>query len=168
MEEYVFLKRKPRVFLIGNPKELGFKEEKVEHSRYSKLVDDYGVDWYHAVRLSIDTIICNENIPYGLRLEWYEDTLYVLESPKDGVSFKKQGYQEFWKRSKKALKSDGELFEFHVYSPPITKYAIPKAGTKERLLFSMFVRVYLKLLDEREKEKEEIKKHLDAIKNILG
>ena len=166
MEEYVFLKRKPRVFLIGNPEELGFREKESEFVGYTRLVDDYGVTWVYATIVAEEIINQNAGVPYGLFVEWFDGNLYALESAKSRVRFDEQGYQEFWKLVLKA-KEENNPEELFKYSPPITEYAIPKTGTRERILFSMFVRVYSGLVEEREKKKKEVRKHLDAIKNIL-
>ena len=149
---YVFLKRKPRIFLVGNPTMLGFSEAQR---------DKYGVSWFEAVIAVSNMIFANEDIPEGLEPHWFNNTLYFIESPYKGVLFSVQGYEEFNELLTKAKKT-GNPSKLFKYSPPIKKYAIPPDGEK-REMFSIYIKA---LSDVTKYYQEKLSKITQGIDNL--
>ena len=139
-EEYVFLNRKPRLFLVGNPEKLGYDEE--DDGTITK--DSSGIDWYSATNTIASMIFAECDIPNGLRAVWFNKAMYYVETAQPFEGYDKQGYEEFYKlirevedtRTKESIKA---LFE---YIEPIKVYEIPKERTDERVWFNRAVKVW--------------------------
>jgi len=163
-----FLKRKPRIFLVGDPEKLGFKEVRNSIGDLKDSVDSEGIAWWSAITTVSKIIFSSENIPYGLYLKWIGDTLYYCERPKMNVPFKEQGfYAEFVELERKLGPQFQGKLKFFSYSPPVTDYSIPPEGTTERILFSKVARMVAANIKVRNEQIDEIKKHLEAIKNLI-
>ena len=175
-EEYIFLKRKPRIFLIGNPYKLGFK-----NAGDVLITDSDGIRWVDFIDAAIDLIFNNERVkgtpvPYALYAEWIGQDYYIVESPKDYVSFDEQGYAEFYNLLKRIQDDElniGEqdnakvkaLFE---YSPPIKDYAIPHPQKQRSLRqqYTMFTRLLCYYRQQRYENREKIKELTKQINEI--
>jgi len=158
--EYEFLKRRPRIFKVGEPRELGFRVDD------SPSVDKYGVEWLDAVHTIVALIFANENVPTGLEPRWFGDVLYLVESPYPFVRFDDQGYTEFARlRDKAMMDSPDELFKF---SPPIKTYAIPPVDTPERKQFTRIVKMWKSLTTHHHKIIRQIRDKVEAIESILS
>ena len=64
---------RPRVILVGNPDELGFRREE------DRRVDEYGVRWVEAFMLVQDVVFEREKSDYGYTFDWINGSLYLLE-----------------------------------------------------------------------------------------
>jgi len=157
--EYVFLKRKPKIFLVGDPIELGYPLK-------DGGTDRYGISWSNALHALVPMIFANEEIAEGLMPEWLGDVFYWVETPYIGVPYDVQGYTKFGKLLRDAKKTGNteKLFE---YSPPIDAYAIPPDGTKEREKFSRYVRTWDKLTGYYDKKLKEAEKKLQEALDII-
>lgn len=113
--------RYPKIFLIGNPKKLGY--------------DPNSQEWCDLASYTINLIDFNEEMPIGLAIGWwYKGTFYVHEAPIGNIHFDRQGYYNEFQRM--MYHDQKELFKF---SPPITKYGIPTRQTVQycRLMWSV-------------------------------
>lgn len=161
-ENNVFLKRKPRLFLVGNPVELGYGEE--DDGTITK--DRSGIDWYSATNTIASMIFAEGDVAFRLRAAWFNKAMYYTESGQPNVRYDKQGYNEFYKlineaedtRTKESIKA---LFE---YIEPIKVYEIPKERTDERVWFNRAVKVWEANVKSRE---EKTQKVTEAIKMIM-
>ena len=161
-EEYAFLKRKPRLFLVGNPVEFGYDEE--DDGTVTK--DSSGVDWFSATNTIASMLFAECDIAYGLRIMWFDKAMYFVESPQTTVGYDKHGYEEFYKllkevedtRTKESIKA---LFE---YVEPIKVYEIPKERTDERVWFNRAVEMWKENIKSRE---EKTQKVTEAIRMIM-
>jgi hypothetical protein len=133
--ENPFLKRKPRIWLIGNPEKLGWQ------GLEAPKADKYGMRWLDAVMTVHNFIFAKENVPYYLGTFWADDTLYAYESAKPNVLFSEQNYTEFntllkivetFPTVSSPIKDQKKLFD---YSPPITYFAVPEPDTPARMMF---------------------------------
>ncbi len=126
--EYEFLKRKPRIFLVGHPKRIVLDEEK----------------WYQATIFVSQLIFDIEQIPYGLHMDWFDETYYYYEADKTGISFTEQGLGKFMEL-RNAAKDDWtegkdpqpiihglQIRDFFNVFPPIAYYAIPEKNSTYR------------------------------------
>ena len=162
-EDYAFLKRKPRLFLVGNPVELGYNEE--DDGTITK--DSSGIDWYSATNTIASMLFAECDVAYGLHITWFDKAMYYVEGPRNNVMHDKQGYEEFYKllreaedtRTKESIKA---LFE---YIEPIKVYEIPKERTDERVWFNRAVKMWEADVKSRE---EKTQKVIEGIKKIMG
>ena len=143
-----------RIWLVGNPEELGYQKN-----------DGYDSEWLHAV--SFISYMIHETVPdketfAGTFLEWFGDTLYLAESYPCGLPFNKY-YKEFYE----AVTETHDLSFLRKRHEIITDYAIPKNG-EPRKIFDRALKVYIAMLKEREEKSRVIKEHLESIKNLLG
>jgi len=158
--EYEFLKRRPRIFKVGNPRELGFRVDDYP------VVDKHGIEWSDAIHTVAALIFANENIPTGLEPRWFGDVFYWIESPYPFVRFDDQGYAEFARlRDKAIMGSPDELFR---YSPPVETYAIPPADTPEREQFTRIVKLWSNLTKRHYEALRQIRDGVEVIKSILS
>ena len=163
-EESPFLTRKPRIWLIGDPDKLGFKETRDPKHPWgprTRRLDKFGADWVDAVDLITKIIMTVEKPPYGVYFEWLGEELYLIESPKLYVPFDKQGYAEFDKLVSKA--KDGDVEPLFDYSPPIKKYMIPRMGTKSRFWFSLAAKAWGEFRRRILKKRTEIQRKLGEV-----
>lgn len=165
-EEYVFLKRTPKIFLVGDPEKLGYK--KVDE-RTSK--DSAGIDWFSATNTVASMIFDCEEIAYGLSVEWFNvDVIYYYETPKLGVRYDDHGYLEFETLMRDAHNFDDcnhlnvALLKLFEYSKPIEDYAIPEEGTKEREWFNRAVKMWKADVAERTERTWKVER---AIRDIM-
>ena len=161
-EEYAFLKRRPRLFLVGNPEELGYNAE--EDGTLTK--DRSGIDWYSATNTVASMIFAEGDIAYGVRVAWFNKAMYYVECAQTTVRYDRQGYDEFYKLIKEAEDTESKesikaLFE---YTEPIKVYEIPKERTDERVWFSRAVKVWEADIKSRE---EKTQKGIEGIKKIM-
>jgi len=162
-EEYAFLNRKPRLFLVGNPVELGYDEE--DDGTITK--DSSGIDWYSATNTIASMLFAEcDNIAYGIRVAWFNKAMYYVESGRVNARYDKQGYETFYKLIREAEDTEAKesikaLFE---YAEPIKVYEIPKERTDERVWFNRAVKVWKEDIKSRD---EKAQKVTEAIKMIM-
>jgi len=142
-----------RIWLLGNPEELGYKN----------VFERYSNEWYYAVSFVAHMI--HESIPdketfAGTFLEWFGDTLYLAEAYPTGLIFT-EAYKKFYRSVK-----DSDLSFLKKNHKFITEYAIPKNG-EPRKIFDRALKVYMAMLKKREEKSKMIKKHLESIKFLL-
>jgi hypothetical protein len=161
-EDYAFLNRKPRLFLVGNPVELGYDEE--DDGAIGK--DSSGIDWYSATNTIASMIFAEGDVAYGLSVAWFNKAMYYVESSRLNTVYAAQGYENFYKVIKEAedthtKESIKALFE---YTEPIKTYEIPKEGIDERVWFNRAVKAWKEDVKSR---KEKTQKVTEAIKMIM-
>lgn len=170
-KEYKFLTQKPKIFLVGDPNKLGYKKESSDWN--AQEIDSSGVSWWTTTILMAQVIFTAKHGPYGLRPEWFNNTFYYTESPKQKIRFDQQGWNEIWELLKKAtgnlvdnkLIYDQEaikaLFE---YSPPVTDYAVPEEGTDARKMFSAYAKLWSKDRESAGQIRDQLKKLTEEIR----
>jgi len=142
VNKWPFLKRRPRIFTAGDPNVLGFILPSKEMFGSETKEDKYGINWHDALFVVSSMIFTNEDIPFGLRSDWFGNTLYNFESPDRGY-LSEQGYIEFNNLVEEAKKTSIPTKLF-TYSKPIDTYAIPKLGSDRRFEFNRYAKTILK------------------------
>jgi len=154
MRETYKKRRVFRIWLVGNPDELGYQKREE---------GGYGGEWFSAV--SFVAYMIHQSIPdkdtfAGAFLEWFDDTLYLVESFPTGSIYTKP-YKRFWE----AVNSKDMAFLKRKHKI-ITDFAIPKDG-EARKIFDRAVKVYKAILEKQMKKDMEIKQYLKQIEKLL-
>ena len=160
-EDYVFLNRKSRLFLVGNPEKLGYTEEDGTITK-----DSSGIDWYSATNTITSMIFAECDIAHSLREAWFDKAMYYVESARLYVKYDEQGYEEFYKLLKQAedTKTKESIKALFEYTEPIKVYEIPKERTDERVWFNRAVKLWKEDAKSRE---EKTPKVIEGIKMIM-
>ena len=161
-EDHAFLNRKPRLFLVGNPVELGYCED--DDGTITK--DRSGIDWYTATNTITSMIFAECDIAYSLRVAWFDKAMYYVESSRLNIVYDAQGYEEFYKLIKEAedTRTKESIKALFGYTEPIKVYEIPRERTDERVWFNRAVKVWKEDVKSREEKSQKV---IKAIKMIM-
>lgn len=149
-------KRKYRAWLVGNPENLGYRENDEKYTNeWSRAV------WFLSYMIYY-SLPKEERITFtSTSLAWFGDIVVYVESFPVGLFFTKS-YQQI-----REVVNDGDLEKLKKKTIWIEDFAIPNLGTKERVIFDRALRVCIAKEEERQSKKMQIEQALDSIKQRL-
>lgn len=137
--------KKPKIYLVGNPDELGL----------------HGEEWMDAVN-TVSALIFGDpdREEHDLGSLWIGETFYYSEHPSVSTEARKLGLRMV---GEIPIETKKRLFEV---TEQVTDYAIPNEGTKARKVFDAAVRMYIMFSKKDAEIRDKIRDITNEIEKI--